>query len=74
MRKIVTMILGAVVALPIATALPLAVAVPTQASASHEGVGQWCNPNDRSRRCVNVYACVRAGWDRYTCEGRHRWD
>lgn len=74
MKRLMTIISATAVALPVAMALPLAVAVPTQASASHEGVGQWCSPYDTSRRCINVYACVRAGWDRYTCEGRHRYD
>ena len=73
MKKLIAMILGAVVALPVAlpvaAIVPLAVAVPTQATAGH-----WCNRSDTSRRCVNVYACVRAGYDRYTCEERHRWD
>ena len=74
MKNLIAMILGTALALPVAAIVPLAVAVPTQATASHEGVGQWCMPYDRSRRCINVYACVRDGWDRYTCEQRHKWD
>ena len=65
MKKTMTMI----------AALGIAIAMaPVTVSASHEGVGQWCSPNDRSQRCINVYACVRAGWDRYTCEARHKYD
>ena len=63
MRMIVKTILGAVVAMPVATALPLAVAVSTQASAGH-----WCSSPSQSQRCQVVYDCVRAGYDRDHCE------